>query len=199
MVSNDCLSYFDSIEVVGFPVAKSFSLGGDQEIRLGESVYLEPDIPEESINIIEWFVDGNKLECDNCTGVNLNPIEDVKVLAVLIDRDGCEQEDEINISVNAIREVYQANVFTPNNDGVNDRFYLQTATIATVQEIRIFNRWGNLVFEKYDFPTNDQSQGWNGNLDERTMRSNVFVYTADIVFPDGAVQKITGEILMISN
>lgn len=199
MTSNACLTYFDSIEIVDFPDARSFSLGEDKDIIQGETVNLEPDIAKGKISSIEWYVNEQKYNCENCHGLSLTPHEDSQVTAIMIDSDGCELEDNLEIRVKVIRDIFQPNVFTPNDDGVNDMFFLQTATVATVQEMKIYNRWGNLVYQKSNFPTNDQSEGWDGKLSANPMHNQVFVYIAVVVHPDGTKEELSGEVLMISN
>lgn len=47
------------------------------------------------------------------------------------------------------------NAFSPNNDGINDVFYPENLAGGTVREFRIYNQWGQMIY-------NDPSQGWNG-------------------------------------
>lgn len=47
------------------------------------------------------------------------------------------------------------NAFTPNNDGINDVFYPENLAGGSVREFRIYNQWGQLIYE-------DPTQGWNG-------------------------------------
>ena len=70
------------------------------------------------------------------------------------------------------------NAFSPNNDGVNDIFYAQGVFIQNLTGkppidymLRIFDRWGSLLFE-----TNDFNKGWDGNYNERACDVGVYVY-----------------------
>ena len=51
----------------------------------------------------------------------------------------------------------------------------------TVKTFRIFNRWGELVFERKNFSPNDPKFGWDGKVRGVTATPDVFVYTADVV------------------
>ncbi|MBN4049651.1 PKD domain-containing protein, partial [Bacteroidales bacterium AH-315-N07] len=61
--------------------------------------------------------------------------------------------------------------FTPNNDGNNDRYYAFHAGIKKLLEFKIFNRWGELVFE-----TDDINEGWDGTLRGKPQDMGTYVY-----------------------
>jgi len=60
---------------------------------------------------------------------------------------GCSLTDSVKVVVVENEgEVIIPNIFTPNGDGVNDFFYI-TSTALSRLDVRIFDRWGNKVFE----------------------------------------------------
>ena len=61
--------------------------------------------------------------------------------------------------------------FTPNGDGVNDVIYLQGWGIKELIEYKIFNRWGELVFE-----TDELAVGWNGYYKGILQNNDVYVF-----------------------
>ena len=63
------------------------------------------------------------------------------------------------------------NTFTPNNDGVNDKLYVRGVHITGIKLFRIFDRWGEQVFE-----TNDPYQAWDGTIGGKKGDENVYVY-----------------------
>jgi len=65
------------------------------------------------------------------------------------------------------------NAFTPNNDGVNDRFYPEELKGINNVTFKIFNRWGNLVYE-----SNNNEQGWDGNKDKKPNPEGVYIWSA---------------------
>ncbi len=81
-------------------------------------------------------------------------------------------------------ELFVPNVFSPNEDGHNDEFKPR-GTEPYEYEMRIYDRWGNLVFssDKID-------EGWDGTFNGKPMNSAVFVYyilTGDRVIDKGNV------------
>jgi gliding motility-associated-like protein len=76
--------------------------------------------------------------------------------------------------------VYLPNVFTPNGDGINDKFIVYSSNeINMIDRLRIYDRWGELLFELSNFPPNDPLYGWDGNHDGLKMMPAVFVYTVE--------------------
>lgn len=74
--------------------------------------------------------------------------------------------------------IYIPNAFTPNKDGVNDIFYAQGVFIQNLTgkplidyELKIYDRWGQLIFE-----TNDLTRGWDGNINSQPAEEGVYVY-----------------------
>ncbi len=65
------------------------------------------------------------------------------------------------------------NIFSPNDDGVNDTFlpYSDCGANLLSYEMKIFNRWGRLVFE-----TTSLDEGWNGKAGGKDLPSEIYVY-----------------------
>jgi gliding motility-associated-like protein len=72
-----------------------------------------------------------------------------------------------------------ANAFSPNGDGQNDIIYVKGYGIEEL-EFRIYNRWGELVFE-----SNNINVGWDGTYKGIAQEMEVYVYTLKAKFKDG--------------
>ncbi|HNE51303.1 MAG TPA: gliding motility-associated C-terminal domain-containing protein, partial [Chitinophagales bacterium] len=89
--------------------------------------------------------------------------------------------------------VYVPNTFTPNGDGQNDVLKVFGPGVASVKEVRIFNRWGQLVFE-----TNDPSNiGWDGTFKGQELNPGVFVYYMDVECINGERTIKKGDITLL--
>jgi gliding motility-associated-like protein len=80
---------------------------------------------------------------------------------------------------------------TPNGDGVNDFVIPRGFGIETIT-FRIFNRWGNLLFE-----TNERNKGWDGKYNGAVQPKEVYSYTLDAVMVDGTKVKKSGNITLL--
>lgn len=185
-------------ESVSLPDAAAFSvdLGADRLIDLGESVRLEARVSGGSFDRLTWSpeeffpVQGKAVQV-------LSPLE-TTTYSVTVESRGCRATDFITVTVRKARKIYMPTAFSPNGDGSNDMFYLQTG--PDVREIRsflIFDRWGNKVYEGGSFPPNDPAYGWDGTLDGQPMNAAVFVFFAEVEFVDGWVEMVKGDVALI--
>ena len=88
---------------------------------------------------------------------------------------------------------YMPNAFTPNGDGLND--YIELYGMKTgfkYMNIKIYDRWGEKVFESDDFDFK-----WDGTFEGEMQEPNVFVYILDLSFLDGHVIHNKGSITLI--
>lgn len=77
--------------------------------------------------------------------------------------------NEVVIPVNSL--VYIPNAFSPNGDGINDSFYVQTNSVKEFS-LKIYNRWGQEVFR-----TEDAEEAWDGTMgDGRTVQHGTYIY-----------------------
>jgi gliding motility-associated-like protein len=84
------------------------------------------------------------------------PDADIRYILTAYTPVGCPSYDSINIRVFKGPEIYVPTGFTPNGDGLNDVLHVIPIGV-TLDHFRVFNRWGQLVFE-----THDASKGWDG-------------------------------------
>ena len=94
--------------------------------------------------------------------------------------------------------IFAPNVFSPNGDGINDMFYLQTnEEVEIIDVLRIFDRWGALVFEVNSIPPNDPSYGWDGTVKGKQANPGVFVYALTYRTRFGEEFAIKGDITLL--
>jgi gliding motility-associated-like protein len=89
------------------------------------------------------------------------------------------------------------NTFSPNDDGSNDVFYPRGKLLARTKILRIFNRWGEIVFERYDFPVNDPMYGWDGKWKGKTANADVYIYQVEVYCLNGELISSKGNITLI--
>jgi gliding motility-associated-like protein len=165
----------------------TLELGDDKYISLGDSVKLKPTT---SINdgTLLW-TNATTLSCDKCISPVASPLTSTIYSAQLTDKNGCTATDRIGVFVE-IKKPYIPNAFSPNGDGNNDVFtiFIDPKLILKVNFLRVYDRWGNLVFDQQDFKPNDITTGWNGAYRGKDMNSDVFAYVCEIEYKNG--QKI---------
>ncbi|MCC6814912.1 MAG: gliding motility-associated C-terminal domain-containing protein [Saprospiraceae bacterium] len=144
-----------------------------------------------------WISD-EKISCDTCSSVTINPTKDQTITLIVIDENGCTAEAKMNIHVLISKEVWTPNVFSPNSDLVNDHFTIYgKPSLINIDRLQIFNRWGELLYEDYNLPPNDSSFGWNGTFRNKPVNPGVFVFVAQVKFSDGEIRQLSGDVTLI--
>ncbi|KAA3630442.1 MAG: gliding motility-associated C-terminal domain-containing protein [Bacteroidetes bacterium] len=196
--ANGC--QWDTTVVIQEGIELQLDLGEDLFINLGDSVQLEPQInfPQGSIDTLNWS-NRELLWCPDCFAPLTHLLTNTSTFQLdIVDEDGCTVSDDITIFVDKDRRVFIPNVFSPNGDGNNDLFVINSGNdVVQVRSLIILNRWGEMVYERFNFPTNIPTYGWNGNFRGKPMNPSVFVFQAEIEFVDGEVEIFTGDITLM--
>ncbi len=172
-------------------------LGSDLFVNLGEDVNLNCDInfPESSIDSIFWMPN---FECDTCLNHNFIPLKSQNYEVRIVDKNGCEIQDKLNITVNKKRNIYIPNVFSPNYDGINDEFFLFGGIgIESIVSFEIYDRWGSKICAHYDFQPNDRHFSWDGLINGKEADQGVYIYTALVKYIDGEVLDYVGDLTLM--
>ena len=93
--------------------------------------------------------------------------------------------DTVTVYVEVQPSVFIPTVFTPNEDGLNDRFEFDILG-ATNIEVSIFNRWGERIFYKPSQRNGiNTGDGWDGKKDGKVVQMDTYVYQMKITYADG--------------
>jgi gliding motility-associated-like protein len=107
--------------------------------------------------------------------------------------EGCMAEDELVVRIFSTGpSIFVPNAFTPNNDGLNDRIRPILAGIERLEYFRIFNRYGQIVFE-----SREPESGWDGRYKSQLQGSGTFVYQIQAIDFTGEVLKQSGTFTLI--
>ena len=95
------------------------------------------------------------LSCISCQNPIASPIVTTSYV-VSSTTNGCSDSDTVIVVVEGSSPLIIPNIFTPNQDGINDGFNFSGGCLSAVNK-KIFNRWGQLLFE-----SNQIAEEWNG-------------------------------------
>jgi len=152
-----------------------------------------------SPNTISWiWSPATGLSCANCPTPDIGPKFSTFYQVYFTDDNGCSNIGQLQVTVICNNSnLFIPNTFSPNGDGSNDIFYPRGKGLERIKTFRIFNRWGEVVFEKRDFPINDASAGWNGTYKGTKPKADVYVYQAEVFCENGEIIKLNGNIALI--
>ena len=85
--------------------------------------------------------------------------------------------------------------FSPNRDGIDDKFIILRPGGSTIQ-LKIFNRWGNVVYQNNNYQNEWDGKGV-GNLLGQDLPAGTYYYTVMAILPSGEVKKFAGPVTLI--
>ena len=189
-----CFADTSEVTVVVNPLP-TVNAGPDQTIIAGNGAKLVTQTTDVAKYI--WSPSGS-LNCADCSSPVASP-DKTTTYAVKVESEfGCKGEDEVTVFVNCDNtQLFIANTFTPNADGHNDRFFPQGKGISTIQRLRIFNRWGEIVYDVQNIPVNTELYGWDGTFRNEPLKPDVFIYILDATCATGEPMQVKGDISLL--
>jgi len=169
----------------------------DTSLLLGDKII--GDIQQNTLTpVVYQWTPSTGLSCDDCKSPMIQALETTTYSIMGMDIQGCFDSTSFTIEVNDAVRVFVPNAFSPNNDGNNDILILYSpGDVQEVKAFRVFDRWGEMVFEQQNFPPNYPAYGWDGKFQGQLMNTNVFVYTAEVLLIDGRTEIVTGDVTLI--
>jgi len=165
-------------------------------IELGDSLRLDllTNVAPADVASIVW----SPTLCPECMSVSLRPNFTDTYSVMVTNQNGCSASAELTVLVDRRPAVFIPNAFSPNNDGFNDRLLVFAGKqVSYVRSFQIFDRWGEVVYEVYQFPPNDPAYGWDGNHRGQLLQAAVFVYVAEVETIDGEVHLLKGDVTLV--
>ncbi len=178
------------------PPTPAIDMGKDPVIVVGSGVTMPVTYGPDVIKYT-WSPPTN-LGCTDCPTPFANPKFNTKYNVKVEDKYGCINNKDITITVICNEKNYFIpNTFSPNGDGHNDRFYPRGSSITRISNMQIFNRWGELVFEKHNFSANDASAGWDGTYKGKPANQDVYVYIIEFICENASIVPFKGNVMLV--
>ncbi len=115
-----------------------------------------------------------------------------KIILTGTDEWGCRNTDSADVTAHTCCEIAVPNAFSPNNDGLNDRFRIITNGNQRIGTFIIVNRWGQKLFE-----TNDVKAGWDGTHNGKPQVMDTYYYYIKYTCTSSEVFEKKGEVILL--
>lgn len=158
----------------------------DTLIIIGQQVLM--DVDNGGGYTYEWSPD-EWISCNDCGAAVSQPLEDRLYQVIVRDSIGCfEVTSTFDIEVKPETTIDVPTAFTPNGDGQNDTIFVNGWGIKSLLEFKIYNRWGQLVFE-----ATPENPGWDGYFNGKLQNMDTYTYHAVVeTWLEGRVLSKTG-------
>ena len=132
------------------------------------------------------------VSCAGCATTVVSVKKHTIVSVFTLDRKGCRADAQVEVFVDDQLGLYIPNAFKPERE-----FYtvLGNESIINVNYMRIFDRWGELVYEVRDFKP-DGTGGWDGTFRGQPMNTGTFVVTLEVTFKNGDRRTFASDVLL---
>lgn len=140
-----------------------------------------------------WFLASDEVSEDFEPAFEYPDTGNYEVLLIAYTDNNCVDSSYRSLIIEPVESIYIPNAFSPNGDGANDVFNVSTFGLSKEGfYIRVFNRWGEIVFE-----SDDLFKGWDGLSGGDVCSSGVYVYKVVYLTLKDEVQEQTGTVTLI--
>jgi gliding motility-associated-like protein len=166
-------------------------------VFVGETQILKPIFNQLDSNLtqISW-TPAIGLSCSDCLNPAAMPTLSTVYQISVTDKSDCTTSGTLVVNVMEQKPIaiYIPNAFSPNDDGVNDRFEILLPTGIVFKKVKIYDRWGELVFQ-----TDNPQNGWDGTYKNKPMPLDVFIYVLDYAYSRSPEQEvnISGDVTVL--
>lgn len=106
--------------------------------------------------------------------------------------EGCESYDDVTVKIYNGPDIYLPNAFTPNGDTKNDVFRGIAVGIKQFNYLKVYNRWGQVVFY-----ATDHNKGWDGTWKGQQQPGGVYIVLANGIDFKGNIIDKKGTVMLI--
>ena len=173
-------------------------LPADTTISLGESLTIVPTINDMGLTRFVWSIaDDSPLLVDDDVAT-VTPLQPTVVTLIATDDNNCGTMDSIQLRISRDIGIHAPNIFSPNADNNNDTWRLYTSkSVASLDQLVVYDRWGNLVYTEAGVANANDMQGWEGNFQSRPAAEGIYVYYAELTALDGVREVVRGDITLV--
>jgi gliding motility-associated-like protein len=168
-------------------------------ILAGETIQLwATDSSDVSITSIVW-TPSDSLSCSTCDSTTARPTHTTDYIVTVMNARGCMAADTVRVTVSNQPSVFIPGGFTPNGDYMNDRFQFDILGATTV-DVKIWNRWGNLVYSnpaQHNGIDQTGTEGWDGKYNGDEVQFDTYTYQFDVTYFDGHHETKTGTVIVM--
>ncbi|MCC6413082.1 MAG: gliding motility-associated C-terminal domain-containing protein [Saprospiraceae bacterium] len=186
---------------LNIPSYPQIELPASISLEIGDSTVFYPVVVTAGAPITSWnWLPAEGLSCADCANPTAQPLQTTFYQLIVTDANGCTATAGVQVLIDKRRWVYAPNVFSPNDDGVNDWFTLfGNRQLVLIEKMSVYDRWGNMTWQVTNLEPNVENKGWDGKAahgGEKVM-PGVFVWTAQVRYLDGTSEVLSGDVTVV--
>ncbi|MDB5230318.1 MAG: hypothetical protein JWN76_1123, partial [Chitinophagaceae bacterium] len=194
---NNCFPRKQEVVVIVYPIPVIHINNNDVLVEVGSKKQLIAIVSPDVTNYL-WSP-AKTLSCETCASPFASPSFKTTYTLQASNPGHCMMTDTVTLftTCNKNSNLFIPNTFSPNNDGVNDRFIVQGHGINTIRSVTLFNRWGQVIFQRRNIPINSADDSWDGTYNGNRPVADVYTYIVEIVCDNNQILHYQGNVTLI--
>ncbi len=184
-------SISNAVKVLPTPIAQINY--ADTSKSLKEALFEFTNTGSQSVSSSRYLINGQEVAQSDILTFQFTDTGHFQVAYIATNSFGCEDTSTVEVFVFDEFQFIVPNIFTPNGDNINDQFKVEACGVYDY-EIKIFNRFGEKVFE-----SNSLNINWDGRISGRMTTSGVYFYTIKIRDFRNQILDYQGTITLLTN
>jgi len=208
VINEQGCEFFDTV-IIETPIEITLTLApdGDLTYELGDTIQLtaQTNVPEQNIAGASWSYGGEQIGEGLTAEVIL--AGSGTYAFELVDIFGCEIIDQLFLRVSEkLTNFYIPSIVSSHVEDQNSVFMVYgEKQVQKVLSMTLYDRWGNLFFESYDFKPGELDKGWDSSKAPRqresafnnTLNQGVYVYKIEVLLLNNETETFTGSFTVI--
>jgi gliding motility-associated-like protein len=178
--------------VMANPLPFELAISPSLEIPFGDSFHLKASYnrplstfvwSDHSIRSLDTFV---------------RPFDSQTYSLTATDSLGCIKTAVTQLTIRRDNLFFAPQAFSPNNDTVNDFYAIYGGkTVVSIDNMKIFDRWGAIVYQTARIFPMTNSEGWDGSFRGQEMATGIYAFNAEVTLIDGKKFIIRGDLMLM--
>ncbi len=173
---------------------------GEFLLQDGDSTILQAVVDgrnTDEIRLYNWTLNGVEIAGQHQSELSVSDAGEYCV--TVEDVNGCLGNACVTVNTVITKIIDIPNIFTPDDDGNNDEFFIRDGkNVKHINSLRIFDRWGELVYSSSDFTFEDRlNHSWNGEFRGEKAMQGVYIYVVDLTWSDDKSEVVAGDVTLI--
>jgi gliding motility-associated-like protein len=194
---NGCLASEDVIILE--PAKFEINLIKDTALYYGKSITLAAESKNNQGKVTyDWTAPAkDAISCAKCDSTIATVKTSMAIFVKATDSKGCVANSSVNIEIIRSKDVFVPTGFSPNFDGSNDKIIIHGREGTKVLWFRVFDRWGEQLYENTNFEVNCMMCGWDGTFKGALMPAGVYIWMAEVESINGERNILKGSTTLV--
>lgn len=188
----------DTLITIAAAEELKIQIGADVLLAYGQTTLLRAEVNRSLGELASYgWSPEEKVSCVSCMEAWVEGREDGRFIFKATDRNGCEAEASVRVQIERNIIITAPNIIALDLSGNNYFTIYGNEQVKRVNELKIFDRWGNAMWQTTTDCLNQPTLGWDGTLNGSQIETGVYTYVAEVEIFSGEKKIVSGDITWV--